>query len=114
MCHPGYPISSKKGDSHLRAWSSNLDWVNQRTKSVETHPEGFVHVSIRQSGNSFSFVAENTVAPNVKPFNGNVGVAKKSGIGQKNVQQRLILHYGESYDFDIKQENGTYTVKIEL
>ena len=81
---------------------------------LETHPEGFVHVSIRQSGNSFSFVAENTVAPNVKPFNGNMGVAKKSGIGQKNVQQRLMLHYGESYDFDIKQENGTYTVKIEL
>ena len=81
---------------------------------LETHPEGFVHVSIRQSGNSFSFVAENTVAPNVKPFNGNMGVAKKSGIGQKNVQQRLMLHYGESYDFDIKQGNGTYTVKIEL
>ena len=81
---------------------------------LETHPEGYVHISIRQSGNSFCFVAENTVASNAMPFVGNGGVEKKSGIGQKNVQQRLMLHYGESYNFDIKQDNGTYKVKIEL
>ena len=39
---------------------------------------------------------------------------KKSGIGQKNVQQRLMLHYGEDYVFDIEQDNGKYKVKIEL
>ena len=81
---------------------------------LETHPEGFVHVSIRQSGSGFSFVAENTVAPNVMPFAGSGRETKKSGIGQKNVQQRLMLHYGESYNFDIKQDNGIYKVKIEL
>ena len=81
---------------------------------LETHPEGYVHISIRQSGSSFCFVAENTVASNAMPFVGNGGVEKKSGIGQKNVQQRLMLHYGESYNFDIKQDNGTYKVKIEL
>ena len=81
---------------------------------LETHPEGFVHISIKQSGNGFCFVAENSVATNAVLFTGNGGAAKKSGIGQKNVQQRLMLHYGESYNFDIKQDNETYKVKIEL
>ena len=81
---------------------------------LETHPEGFVHISIRQKGDSFCFMAENTVVSNPMSFAGNGGEVKQSGIGQKNVQQRLMLHYGESYKFDIKQDNGTYKVKIEL
>ena len=81
---------------------------------LESHPEGYVHISIQQSGNGFCFVAENTVASNALPFVGNGTEEKKSGIGQKNVQQRLMLHYGENYNFDIKQDNGTYKVKIEL
>jgi sensor histidine kinase YesM len=81
---------------------------------LETHPEGYVHISIHQSGSSFRFVAENTVASNALPFVGKKGAEEKSGIGQKNVQQRLMLHYGESYNFDIEQDNGTYKVKIEL
>ena len=81
---------------------------------LETHPEGYVHITIRQSSGSFCFVAENTVASNAMPLAGNNKAAKKSGIGQKNVQQRLMLHYGESYKFDIKQDNGIYKVKIEL
>ena len=81
---------------------------------LETHPEGFVHISIWQSGKDFRFVAENTVAPNAMPLAGSGREPKKSGIGQKNVQQRLMLYYGENYKMDIKQENGTYKVKIEL
>ena len=81
---------------------------------LESHPEGYVHISIRQAGNSLCFVAKNTIASNAMPFMGNGGGEKKSGIGQKNVQQRLMLHYGENYSFDIEQDNGTYKVKIEL
>ena len=81
---------------------------------LETHPEGHVHVSIRQEGNSFCFEAENTVAPNVLPKLSHEGEEKKSGIGQKNVQQRLMLHYGEDYSFDIEQDDDIYKVKIEL
>ena len=82
---------------------------------LESHPEGYVHISIHQSGNTFRFVAENTVAPIAMPVANKGGAGEKnSGIGQKNVQQRLMLHYGESYHFDIEQENGIYKVKIEL
>lgn len=79
---------------------------------LETHPDGYVHVSVRQADNSICFVAENTVAENALPIAGNGG--EKSGIGLKNVQQRLMLHYGDNYTFDIEQDKGIYKVKIEL
>ena len=81
---------------------------------LETHPEGFVHISIQQVGSEFRFSAENTIASNVMPVASNGGEEKKSGIGQKNVQQRLMLHYYENYKFDIQQDKGVYKVKIEL
>ena len=80
---------------------------------LETHPDGYVHVSVKQSGDNFCFEAVNTVAENAKPIS-LVKEQKKSGIGQVNVQQRLMLHYGEDYLFDIEQDKGTYKVKIEL
>ena len=80
---------------------------------LETHPDGYVHVKVQQSGNTFRFVAENTVAENAKPLV-IFSEGKKSGIGQNNVRQRLMLHYGENYVFDIEQDKGTYKVKIEL
>ena len=81
---------------------------------LETHPEGHVHITIRQNGNTFCFETENTIAPNVIPLAGGGIEEKKSGIGQKNVQQRLMLHYGEDYKFDILREKDIYKVKIEL
>ena len=81
---------------------------------LETHSNGFVHVSIRQSGNVFGFEAINTMAENALPVLGNGGGEKKSGIGLKNVQQRLNLHYGENYVFEIEQNKEIYKVKIEL
>ena len=80
---------------------------------LETHPDGYVHVKVHQSGNKFCFEAENTVAENAKTLVP-VTVEKKAGIGQINVQQRLMLHYGENYVFEIEQDKGIYKVKIEL
>lgn len=81
---------------------------------LETHPEGQVHVSIRQQDQAFCFEAVNTIAPNALPIASMGAEEKKSGIGLKNVQQRLMLHYGEDYVFDIEQDKITYKVKIEL
>ena len=79
---------------------------------LETHPDGYVHVRVQQAGNKFRFEAENTVAENAKPLV--LASERKSGIGQTNVQQRLMLHYGESYVFEIEQDKGIYKVRIEL
>lgn len=81
---------------------------------LETRSEGYVHVSIWQKGNRFRFIAENTIAPNALPIADNGTEEKKSGIGQKNVRQRLMLHYGEDYVFDIQQKDELYKVTIEL
>lgn len=81
---------------------------------LESHPEGRVHISIKQASDNLCFEAENTIAPNVVPMAGNGGEGKKSGIGLKNVQQRLMLHYGENYKFDIQQDSDIYKVRIEL
>lgn len=81
---------------------------------LETHPEGFVHINIRQSGNEFCFEAENSIAKSTLPTSINGMGEKKSGIGQKNVQQRLFLHYGEDYIFEIQQDDKTYKVRIAL
>ncbi len=79
---------------------------------LETHPDGYVHVRVQQAGNKFRFEAENTVAENAKPLV--LASERKSGIGQTNVQQRLMLHYGENYVFEIEQDKGIYKVRIEL
>ena len=81
---------------------------------LESHPEGRVHISIKQASDRLCFEAENTIAPNVVTMTGNGGEGKKSGIGLKNVQQRLMLHYGENYKFDIQQDSEIYKVRIEL
>jgi hypothetical protein len=79
---------------------------------LETHPDGYVHVKVQQAGNKFCFEAENTVAENAKTLM--LASERKSGIGQTNVKQRLMLHYGENYVFEIEQDKGIYKVRIEL
>ena len=78
---------------------------------LETHPDGYVHVKVQQAGNKFRFEAENTVAENAKTL---MLTERKSGIGQTNVRQRLMLHYEENYVFEIEQDKGIYKVRIEL
>ena len=79
---------------------------------LETHPDGYVHVFVNQSEGKFRFEAINTMAENAKPMAWEAN--ETSGIGLKNVQQRLMLHYAENYVFDIEQDKGIYKVKIEL
>ena len=81
---------------------------------LETHPEGHVHIRIQQTSSGFCFEAENTIAPNAMSIVGNGVGEKKPGIGQKNVQQRLMLHYGEDYKFDIQKDKEIYKVRIEI
>lgn len=77
---------------------------------LDASTDGYVHLSITQKGKSFCFVAENSV------LNTSVtkSAEKQSGIGQKNVLQRLNLHYGSDYVFDIEQGTDKYKVTIKL
>ena len=77
---------------------------------LDACPDGYVHISITQKGKSFCFVAENSVLNNNLPQ----GAEKQPGIGQKNVLQRLNLHYGDDYVFNIEQDTNKYKVTIKL
>lgn len=79
---------------------------------LESNPDGYVHIRLMQKGSHFSFEAENSVAQNIVAVASNHEA--KSGIGQKNVRQRLMLHYGENYRFDIEQNTGKYKVTIAI
>lgn len=79
---------------------------------LESNPEGYVHIRLTQKDNHFRFEAENSVAQNAVAVPSNREV--KSGIGQKNVRQRLMLHYGGNYRFDVKESVGKYKVTIEI
>lgn len=79
---------------------------------LETNPEGFVHLKLTQKGNKFRFEAENSVAPTVASMSSSND--KGSGIGQKNVRQRLNLYYGEKYSFQVEQDAERYKVIIEI
>lgn len=80
---------------------------------LETHPDGYVHISICQKNNKFTFMAQNSIAPNAVVIGTGTEV-KKSGIGLKNVRQRLMLHYAESYVFDVEQNENLYKVTIAI
>lgn len=77
---------------------------------LDASVDGFVHLSITQKSNSFCFVAENSVLGTSMTKNNE----KHPGIGQKNVLQRLNLHYGDNYIFDIEQDVNKYKVTIKL
>ena len=77
---------------------------------LDASTDGYVHLSIIQKGKTFCFVAENSVLSSSVAN----GAEKQPGIGQKNVIQRLNLHYGEDYKFDIEQDMNKYKVTIQL
>ena len=79
---------------------------------LESNPDGYVHISLTQKDNHFRFEAENSVALNALAVTSNRET--KSGIGQRNVRQRLMLHYGSNYRFDIEQNTVKYKVTIEI
>jgi DNA helicase-2/ATP-dependent DNA helicase PcrA len=70
-----------------------------------------VQMIIEKSGLIRALEAENTVAENAKTL---MLTERKSGIGQTNVRQRLMLHYEENYVFEIEQDKGISKVRIEL
>ncbi len=77
---------------------------------LDLNTDGFVHFQLVQKNGVFSFSATNSINRSdvvIMP-------KKKSGIGLVNVQKRLMLHYGENYQFNIKQTADSYTVTISI
>ena len=78
---------------------------------LDLNTDGFVHFQIAQKDGVFSFSATNLINRSSDVV---IMQKKKSGIGLVNVQKRLMLHYEENYQFNIKQTADSYTVTISI
>ena len=63
-----------------------------------------IRISIESKGNEILFHQRNKISTSKKDIN--------SGIGIKNVTQRLDLIYGENYSLKITSENGFYETNL--
>lgn len=70
----------------------------------------WVSIDIEITGNQFTLKVENS-----KDTNGSVDeTGYKEGIGLKNVQRRLELLYGDSYDLQLVEEEAMFSVILKL
>lgn len=75
--------------------------ISYRTKS-------FVEISLQPHGDRLLFSCRNS-RPEIKHDEN-----MKGGVGLSNVRRRLDLLFPDDYTLDIKETDGTYTVKLEI
>ena len=75
--------------------------ISYRTKS-------FVEISLQPHGDRLLFSCRNS-RPEIKHDEN-----MKGGVGLSNVRRRLDLLFPNDYTLDIKEEEDTYTVKLEI
>lgn len=73
---------------------------------IVDHPEGFIHITIRQDQNQLYFSTSNSMSGYKTNDN------ERIGIGLQNVEQRLKLIYGSRMSFQKEENNNIF--KIEL
>lgn len=78
---------------------------------LDANPNGFIYFRIGQKDGTADFSAKNSIANNLATSSGQ---NKDHGIGLKNVQQRLQLHYGDNFRFDVKNADGIFMVNIHI
>ena len=79
-------------------------------------PEGWIKISIRQSGNRLEMSAVNTFDPKLRKEHND---KERSGVGLQNVEERIRLYYGEKGSIvgkDSKNNKGEfiYDVKVRI
>jgi sensor histidine kinase YesM len=77
---------------------------------IESDPNGYIALHIRQSGRHLAFTAENSVQPGHAAPSGR----ERTGIGVSNVRRRLEGLYGSGYRMEEFAEGNTYRVEMEL
>lgn len=89
-----------------------VPFIENAFKHLSHHTNGSkdtILISLRQSGDEFSFSVENTVDES------KVGYLDGShGIGLKNVKRRLELLYPEKHTLNIQRENNWYKAFLSL
>jgi LytS/YehU family sensor histidine kinase len=76
---------------------------------IDSDPQGFIHISVQQTGHRLAFIAENSVQPGHKE-----AAKERNGIGVSNVRKRLDGLYGSRYTMQETNLGDTYRVEMEL
>lgn len=76
--------------------------------SHHTHEKNFVDVQLQRSNGTFTFQVENSRENHERTLE------PPGGIGLKNVQRRLELLYADRYNLDIRQNESTFRVTLQL
>jgi len=75
---------------------------------LETNPDGFLRILLRNEPKQFTFLVENSFDPD------NQQKDKQGGVGLENIQQRLKLLYTGRYLLEAKTAAGRYAAKLQL
>jgi sensor histidine kinase YesM len=76
---------------------------------IATNPKGFVHFSLSIKRQKLSFYSINSKSRVIPPRTQN-----RTGVGEINVEQRMMLFYKDAYSLQIKNEETTYCIDLTL
>ncbi len=76
---------------------------------VSYRQESFIDIRLTIEGRHLLFVCRNS-----KVAKENLPPKQEGGVGLQNVKKRLQLIYGDNHQLDIADEEGVYTVKLQL
>ncbi|MBP5716537.1 MAG: histidine kinase [Bacteroidales bacterium] len=75
---------------------------------IGNHPDGFIHITLRQDERGLTFVAENS-KPTLPQLSED---HERTGIGLQNVEQRLHLMYGENATLTTQETDTNYRIEV--
>ncbi|WP_010662348.1 sensor histidine kinase [Marinilabilia salmonicolor] len=70
----------------------------------------FIHISLTMDDGTIHFLVKNS---NIR-IHEEPAISGKHGIGLKNIQERLLLIYGDKYDLQITDEGETYQISLKI
>ena len=76
---------------------------------LRNHPDGFVHIVVKHKENVMIFSVKNSVSKNSED---KYLQRESSGIGLRNIQERLDLIYQDAYDLKIIRNQESFKVKL--
>lgn len=75
---------------------------------IVDHPDGHIHISLRQDDRQLVFIADNSKVTLPQPSE----ETERFGIGIKNVRQRLDLLFGSDASFKVQETETDYKIKL--
>lgn len=76
---------------------------------LDVERNSYIHINLSVDSKQIRFVAENS-----QPILKHKSSKNSGGIGIENVKRRLILHYGDNYEFVVHNDPDKFRVKLTI